>query len=324
MARKRKKGFKGISAFEERRQDQAASKDWPDQAKAPTGWSKMTPAQKAKAVMSQPTTGGKSKATKDSLNSELRTLLEAGDKGAEKILRQRAKQGSIEAQGILDKKFGVSSEEAQRRKAAKAQSQKESDRLMAQVDKEIAQAEKNAPQKEAEGKDPYDLGGGSFDKKIGFEDPQDDNFSDAAGLDANITPDNVDIAETVLEARKEYLANAKKNGSDTSEADAQVKEIQDAIDRANKGETTQVATSHTSRKLSPAEVSALKKAGGGNPAKGARLKAEGKLKRPKPRQPKGTRSAKQRGLPQHGPKNPKGGFGNWRRQRRDPRTGRWV
>jgi hypothetical protein len=69
-------------------------------------------------------------------------------------------------------------------------------------------------------------------------------------MDTTVNPDNVDIAETVLEARKEYLANAKETGSDTSEADAQVKEIEAAIANANNGFSTDVSGTAKDKTLS--------------------------------------------------------------------------
>lgn len=83
-----------------------------------------------------------------------------------------------------------------------------------------------------------------FPARIPREDPRDDDFSDAAGMDLRVSPDSVDIAETVLEARKDFLDSAREYGSDTSEADEQVKEIQDAISRARMGETVTVASLH--------------------------------------------------------------------------------
>jgi hypothetical protein len=76
-----------------------------------------------------------------------------------------------------------------------------------------------------------------FPDRVPREDPRDDDFSDAAGMDLTVSPDNVDIAETVLSARKDYLDSAREYGSDTSEADEQVKEIEAAIGRAHQGET---------------------------------------------------------------------------------------
>jgi hypothetical protein len=83
-----------------------------------------------------------------------------------------------------------------------------------------------------------------FPARIPREDPRDDDFSDAAGMDLTVSPDNADIAETVLEARKDYLDSAREYGSDTSEADEQVREIQAAIARARRGETVTLADLH--------------------------------------------------------------------------------
>lgn len=62
--------------------------------------------------------------------------------------------------------------------------------------------------------------------------------------------------------------------------------------------------------------------------KGAGTKARGQAARKYTQQPKGTRSSPRKGLPTHGPKrkgarnSAKGG--NWRKQPRDPNTGRWI
>lgn len=212
--------------------------------------------------------------------------------------------------------------------------------------------------------DPYDRGSlpaageaGGFPKKVGRADPNSDSFSDAGP----IYGDKETVA-AVLHARVQMLKNAEGSGSDVSQGMKQVHELEmehgvkagipglddpPNYEAMSPKQLLQVPANDGIHIVHPdayAELEA-RAADGDKAAQAVHPEYTGKkLSTPKTHKAgsklvgrsgkvglmgqKGVRTSKKSGLPTHGPKL-KGARnsivnGNWKRQARDPRTGKWI